>query len=195
MPIASPSPIRPSRTAPASRGTSAFAAGRRRRRDRDRAQVQPEPFLHRAGELAVLGRNVPIFDPDETVGEGAVDQPGDTEPGDPEAGRDLDLAQLAIEEEPRDLGRKVGRRGGCGRHASMVGRAHLRCNRSSVHSWRPSGRRGSGRREPSALLEHELQVLRDPGREARLAQGEVVLPHPDEPVVEAHRADDTRPGP
>ena len=32
----------------------------------------------------------------------------------------------------------------------------------------------------------------DPGREPGLAQGEVVLPHPDEPVVEAHRTDRRR---
>ena len=110
------------------------AAERRRPSDRDRAQVQSEALLHGARELAVLGRDVAIFDADEAVSQGAIDEPRDAEPRDPEAGRDLDLAQLAIEEEPRDLGREVRRRGGDGRHASMLGRAHLRCNRSSVHA-------------------------------------------------------------
>ena len=35
----------------------------------------------------------------------------------------------------------------------------------------------------------ELEVLADAGREAGLAQREVVLPHPDEAIVEAHGAD------
>ena len=43
--------------------------------------------------------------------------------------------------------------------------------------------------EAAALLEHDLEVLGDPGREAGLADREVVVPHPDEALVEAHRPD------
>ena len=39
--------------------------------------------------------------------------------------------------------------------------------------------------EAPALLHHDLQVLHQAGREAGLAQRQVVLPHPDEPLVEA----------
>ncbi len=41
--------------------------------------------------------------------------------------------------------------------------------------------------EAATLLEHDLEVLAEAGREARFAEGQVVLPHPDEPVVEAER--------
>ena len=47
--------------------------------------------------------------------------------------------------------------------------------------------------EPASLLEDDLEVLADPGREAGLADREVVVPHPDEPFVEAHRADRIEP--
>ena len=52
----------------------------------------------------------------------------------------------------------------------------------------PSRRAGPGKplRDPAPLLEDDLLVLRQAGREACLAEGEVVLPHPDEAVVEAH---------
>ena len=53
-------------------------------------------------------------------------------------------------------------------------------------------RTGSGVRSAAraaGLLQHELEVLAEAGREARLAQGEVVLPHPDEALVEAEGTD------
>ena len=41
----------------------------------------------------------------------------------------------------------------------------------------------------AAPLHRDLEVLRDPRREAGLAEGEVVVPHPDEALVEALRPD------
>src|SRR6478672_12331892 len=52
---------------------------------------------------------------------------------------------------------------------------------------------GSLSAESTALLEDDLEVLADPRREAGLADREVVVPHPDEPLVEAHRANRVEP--
>ena len=60
---------------------------------------------------------------------------------------------------------------------------------SSVHAYRRRPSRPSDAAKPRAFDHRDLEVLAEAGREAGLAQREVVLPHPDEPLVEAERAD------
>src|SRR5689334_20284899 len=68
---------------------------------------------------------------------------------------------------------------------------HQAARRTAEGSARADAPAGSGtslarrRDEGAALLEDELVILRQAGPEARLADREVVVPHPDEAVVEA----------
>src|SRR6478736_10133152 len=43
--------------------------------------------------------------------------------------------------------------------------------------------------DAAGLLHRDLEVLAEASREARLTQGQVVVPHPDKPLVEPERAD------
>src|SRR5918993_4278786 len=70
---------------------------------RDHAHVDRESLLDRPGERSVDLRDVSELDPDELGVERLLDQPCDAEPRDPEAAADLDLAQLAVEEEAGNL--------------------------------------------------------------------------------------------
>ena len=119
IPIASPSPIRPSRTAPARRGTSVAtldvpasdATATAHRSSPKRSSIAPASSRSSAGTSRYSMRTRPSARA-PSMSRATRNR------GDPEPGRDLDLAQLAVEEEPGDLGRQVGGRGGDGRHAS-----------------------------------------------------------------------------
>ena len=69
----------------------------------DDAAMDEEPVLERSSQGAVLGRRITELDPDDALGHGFIDEPGDPEPGDAQPAGDLHLGQLAIEEQPGNL--------------------------------------------------------------------------------------------
>jgi hypothetical protein len=65
----------------------------------DVGELDPERLFELSRQDVILGDRVPELDPNETGLERLLDQPGNAEPRDSESLGDLDLAQLALEEQ------------------------------------------------------------------------------------------------